>query len=118
MMQDIGCQVKAGSDWREIFERQQCKTSRRREVNRSGKTRRVVPPRERPIFWNEFASIMDFSRFHASTLRNIEICLDIMRHIGKIYPAGEFKQSAGSVGGWFRDRQKPGLEVIRQKGRA
>jgi hypothetical protein len=46
---------------------------------------------------------MDILRFHASILRIIEICLDFMRHIGKIYSADGFKSPQA---GWFREGQK------------
>jgi hypothetical protein len=71
----------------------------------------------KPRYWNEIADIMGIMRFYASILRIIEICLDIMRYLGKIYSAGGIP--TGSEGGLvLRRAEEPGLEVIRQKGRA
>jgi len=46
---------------------------------------------------------MGILRFYASILRIIEICLDFMRHIGKIYSAEGLKSPQA---GWFRGGQK------------
>jgi hypothetical protein len=61
---------------------------------------------------------MDILRFHASILRIIEICLDIMRHIGKIYPAGEFKEVRGLEDRLVSRRAKSPVLKLPAKGRA
>jgi hypothetical protein len=91
------------------------------DVKRTGLVKRTAsfPARAhhaKPKFWNGFAIIMTISLFYASILHILEICLDIMRHLGKIYSAGEIPTGSGGL--VSRRAEKPGLEVVRQKGRA